>query len=147
MFLFLKQIKIIHIYGQIAKFGWQYDPIKKEIAYGSTDYQDIGELLLTNNIKIVNEVENSPEIEEAHKTITKAQRVFFLGFGYREENLKILNLPHIIHKGQNIHGTAFEAYEQEIARIKFIFKEGNRIIANDIGIFNMDNLELLRRYL
>ena len=69
-----------------------------------------------DNLKIIYEAENTPEVKEAHNLIQKAQRIFFLGFGYAKENLAILQIPNIL-ESQTIYGTAFGSTSTEITKI------------------------------
>jgi hypothetical protein len=110
----LNKLKILHVYRQIAPLKWQ-DPNE------GVDYRpQISESLLrtaAKNIKTIYEEKESPELAEAHKLIESAQRIIFLGFGYRPENMDVLNLPDLIRGGCEIRGTAFNMIEEEVKRI------------------------------
>ena len=80
--------------------------------------------------------------------IKEAKRIYFLGFGYAEENLKLLKIPEVLSKGQKIFGTALGFYEEEIIRTKF--KLNGKWVNNfhsDMILENCDCLSLLRKYL
>lgn len=134
----LNQRKLIHLYGQIAPLKWQ----------GSLDRASYGEhpdefwpKKYVDNLKIIYEAENTPEVEQARELVKKAQRIFFLGFGYAKENLEILQLPNIIGS-QRIYGTAFGLSSTEISRITHRLEIGATPI-----IEPWDCLRLLKEHL
>ncbi|MBW7990867.1 MAG: hypothetical protein FVQ84_12745 [Planctomycetes bacterium] len=55
-------------------------------------------------LKTKSKTVRSEEFDQAHDVISKAQRLFFLGFGYHPTNLKRLN-PSILSKPNMIMGT------------------------------------------
>jgi len=94
----------IHVYGEIAKLHWQH---KSGLPYDSEPPYDFLENL-TANIRVIHERADK-ELEDAKGIIRDAKKVFFLGFGYAPENLKILDIPNIFKNGQNIYGTALQS--------------------------------------
>jgi len=137
----LKNLKILHIYGQIAPLKWQ-DSAK------GIDYQPpISASLVRNtssNIRTIYEEQQNPELVEAQNIISQAEQIFFLGFGYAPENMKILGLPELIPPSNcRVYGTAFGLNRVELKRIH---TSGFKDIGN-IDIEAMDCLELLRNYL
>jgi len=86
----LAHINIVHVFGQIASLPWQ-DP-RDRIEYGR-NIREVNVLLLSKNLRIIYDGYENPDLEEARKKIAQATRIFFLGFGYAEENLKVLALP------------------------------------------------------
>jgi len=136
----LIKIRIIHVFGQVAGLKWQDLPSK--IKYRDSVYSiDIQELI--ENIKIIYEEEENPDLEEARKLISEAQHIFFLGFGYAKENLKLLKIPEILNPKQNIYGTALGSTPKEIQDISSIFRE---IVSphRSVNIEGKDCLEYLR---
>ena len=87
----ISKLRIIHIFGQIAGLEWQ--DLDSKIEY-SGNIKDIDELV--NNLRIIYEEKENPELEEAQQLVSEAQNIFFLGFGYAKENLDILNIPEIL---------------------------------------------------
>ena len=134
----LNRRRIIHIYGQIGPLVWQREP---NLPYGK-DPSNVWPGRFANDIKIIYEAENTPEVEKAIELITKANRIFFLGFGYAKENLEILQLPDIL-ENQRIYGTALGLPKREIATISSRFKK--RSYKPDIH--PLDCLQLLREFL
>jgi hypothetical protein len=143
----LKQLKILHVYGQIAPLKWQ----------NPSDYADykpkIDEPLLLNavkNIRTIYEEKQNPELTEAHSLIKQSEQVFFLGFGYAPENMQVLALPSIIPETCLVYGTAFGANDKEVERIHKRIIDGdstNSKAARRKVIEPTDCLELLRNYL
>jgi hypothetical protein len=145
----LKQLKILHVYGQITPLKWQ-DP------NNGVDYKPgIDETLLrraANNIRTIYEEKQNPELAEAQNLLKQADEIFFLGFGYAKENMEVLGLPGVIPENCNVYGTAFGLYKAQVRRIR------DRIVAGlkpdsvgfknaNIVIDSMDCLELLENHL
>ena len=77
--------------------------------------------------------------------INTAEKIFFLGFGFDEDNLKVLNIPDCFNKNQIINSTGYGYIDEEISNIK-------KIITSKSGLYNFyidksDCLLLLRRKL
>jgi len=147
----LKSLRILHVYGQIAPLKWQ-DP--KE----GVDYKpSISAPLLRSaslNIRTIYEEQKNPELKEAKELISRADQIFFLGFGYAPENMAVLDLPGVIPPGNcRVYGTAFGSNERELERVRSSIKDGLK--ADELGFRNekrvviesKDCLELLRNYL
>ncbi len=134
----------IHVYGQVDKIPWE----------GGSYYRDGHSCATTEKLS-----ENITLIEDAkpkqyrliESKISNAQRIFFLGFGYADENLKAIGIPSsAITKGINVYGTAKGLTEKEIGEIKTMleWKYDNRGVpwTNPV-IENTDCYKLLRQYL
>jgi hypothetical protein len=146
----LKQLKILHVYGQVAFLKWQ----------NPSDYieykQTINESHLersSKNIRTIYEEKENPELLEAQKILKQADQIFFLGFGYAPENMEVLNLPGAISNASKICGTAFVWEEKEIERVKERFVAGFKsatgkwVKPSNLKIENTDCLKLLINYL
>ena len=102
-----------HVYGKIAEIEWKKDGLK----YGKDfDYQQINEL--KNNIDIIHYDKNEQDFSEIRKTIKRAKRIFFLGFGFARENMDILGIPHVFKHEPEIYGTALGWTEKELIEIR-----------------------------
>jgi len=146
----LKQLRILHVYGQVAFLKWQ----------NPKDYIDyklpISELLLqrvSKNIRTIYEQKESPELNEARQLLAQAERIFFLGFGYAQENMEVLKLPDRTKRATEIYGTAFGLEPKEKLDVREKIKEwlpaeflDQVNIGYLMGSKNMDCLELLRNY-
>jgi hypothetical protein len=146
----LRNLKILHVYGQIALLRWQ----------NPSDYVDykppLTEPLLqrsANNVRTIYEEKQNPELTEAQVLLKQAEQIFFLGFGYAQENMEILNLIKTVSPVVQIYGTAFNLEPNEINSIQ---RKINKCIPAtstgykhqyNIKIENIDCLKLLRNYL
>ena len=147
----LKKLKILHVYGQIAPLKWQ------DSEHGIDYRQQTSEVILqktATNIKTIYEQKESPELNEARQLLSQAEQIFFLGFGYAEENLEILKLPDRTKRATSIYGTTFGLEIREKIDIRSRIKEWLPVEFTDqvtIGHMNstenMDCLKLLRNYL
>jgi hypothetical protein len=137
--------KFSHVYGKVSKLSWERSG--KEFFVGfrgyETDYHTLE--LLSKNIFLINERENLKRYKSLRQTISSADRIFFLGFSYQDENLQVLDIPNIFNENQKIFGTAFQMTNNEIAKIRGKLR-GN-MKSQNIQIRNMDCLELLREFL
>jgi len=138
------KIKIIHVYGKIAALPFENNYFN--IPYGNPTY--FGYLDdLAKNIKIVYE-ERKEDLREVKQLISEAQRIFFLGFGYADENLEALNFNSLIHQGSRIYGTGLGFTESE--RRKVVSKlRGKKveIVSERFTIDDCDSVMLLRKFL
>jgi len=146
----LKNLKILHIYGQIAPLKWQ------DSAQGVDYRPPIRASLLQSaslNIRTIYEEQQNPELKEAHELLKSAERIFFMGFGYAPENMGVLNLPGLIPPGCQIYGTAFGIMEKEVKDILHTVRSSRKADSNgykeryDTLIEPCDCLMLLRKYL
>ncbi|NQV37900.1 MAG: hypothetical protein HQ509_07850 [Candidatus Marinimicrobia bacterium] len=101
----LNKIPIIHIHGIIAHLPWQVmtKEVKNRIQYGALKLHTAD--ILKQNIKIVHEKSNTDIIREAKSKIKRADKIYFLGFGYDTNNLEKIGIPKLLHEGQQIYGT------------------------------------------
>ena len=146
----LNQIKICHVFGQVGPLEWQGQ-------YSETEYRvnvkNINVDALCDNIRIVYEEGDNPKLKEARKIISNAHRVFFLGFGYAEENLDVLGIPEVLEEVQQVFGTALGFTKREITGVESLFrgigfdKKKSVNIHRSVVIEDLDCLALLRQYL
>jgi hypothetical protein len=92
-----------------------------------------------NKSKVVHERVGEAQIRDL---ITGAKIIFFLGFGYREENLEILKAQELLTDDKEIFGTALGFYDREIHNIGRLLNKSRKPL-----IENIDCLTLLRKYL
>jgi len=118
----LGQIPIIHVFGQIAGLDWQDLPSKIEYRrdVGLINVED-----LIENLQIVyEEGPERAELTEARRLIADAEHIFFLGFGYADENLRVLKVPGGISVNTKVCGTVWGLRDKEIETIRMRFEEG-----------------------
>ena len=135
---------IMHVYGKIAPLDWeQEEGLKYKV-----DLRSIKILNYLENIKVLYDQREIPNRAYIDSTLQKAKRIFFLGFGYADENLDVLNIKDNFNKYQRIFGTAKDLTNNEIEKIRNKFSSlTTEKYYNEIIIENCDNLTLLRNYL
>jgi len=138
------KIKIIHVYGKLAPLP--FETTYFHINYGSPNfYKDLE--YLARNIKIVFE-ERKDDLSEAKQLISEAQKIFFLGFGYADENLNALDFNRLIHQGSRIYGTGLGLTESERRKIVLRLRGKKvEIVPERFTIDDCDSVMLLRKYL
>jgi hypothetical protein len=149
------RVPIIHVYGQIAPVKLHDSNEQRLLKYGR-DIDRFAAVNFLNNIDylyVVREERTNPELEKAHEQIAKAERIFFLGFGYAEENLEALGLPDTLHAEHLIYGTALHHTEREINHIQSFFAQGlaekgrQGFTETQVKICDWDCVHLLREFL
>jgi hypothetical protein len=133
----LSSLSIIHVYGAIDDPPWK----KNGYAYGK-DYR-LGYLNNSRTrIRIIHERTEEDVIMTLmrEQIIQTAKKVFFLGFGYDVDNLRIVNIPDDFKGDPQIFGTAYDLLSEEIDRVV-------RMMGSKAVIKKCDCTELLRRFL
>ncbi len=135
----LRAIPIVHVYGQLGQYpplageGRPYDPtITPEI---------VAECV--SGIRIVHEAEDEAAFVVAHKLLTGASRICFLGFGYHENNLRRLRFDKL-KKGKAVFGSAMGLKEAERHHVRELVRaiyDGPKL-----GNENQDALLMLREH-
>ncbi len=142
----LHKITIVHVYGVVAALPWQ------GVANGHTAEYPIKELNPTHihfgseQIRVIDEDRGHPDILQARKLLKEASRVFFLGFGFAPENLEILGIPDVLHRGTPVFGTVMNLHKGEIDNIKGRLAE-TEFDRKMLRLESFDSNTLLRNYL
>lgn len=134
---------IIHVYGKVDEIKW----------HGGSEYKADFDLKtiekLSQNIRVIGERTNDLK-DEIAKIISLHKRIFFLGFGYADENMDSMGMPGLVNEEWNIYGTAKGMTNKEIDRVRSTFMKN---FANkgawriNPRIENKTCYELLREYL
>jgi hypothetical protein len=143
----IKKISVIHVYGKIVNLPWEGST--ESAQYKKVDYQN-HEVLdnYIENIRVIYDERNEDTIiEKAKSILEKAERIFFLGFGYAKENLQLLGMPSILNRDHRIFGSALGLSQNEIDKISSIFKTIDNKSFHHIHIEDCDSKMLLRNYL
>lgn len=111
--------KFIHVYGKIDNFPWE-DPSGSE--YG-TKYGVRDILRVADNIKLIHERDNK-FLNEIKELVREAENIFFLGFGYDEDNMRALGWPKNFNANKDIFGTAFNLSQSRIGEIRAMIQRG-----------------------
>jgi len=114
----LKDMNIIHVNGYLGPLYYSPFGYKENINDANV-----------REIKTTWDKDTDDKTEKINERISYSNRIFFLGFGYLEENMKKLGLTintettnAKILAGKKIYGTAFGKKEAEIKRIIDILK-------------------------
>ncbi|OHB59734.1 MAG: hypothetical protein A2167_07615 [Planctomycetes bacterium RBG_13_46_10] len=141
----LKNLKILHLYGQVAPLKWQDS--NEGVGYRP----QISESLLrmvSSNIRTIYEEKQNPELVEAQNLLKRADEIFFLGFGFAPENMDVLRLPELIPELCQVYGTAFGLIEEEVKRVHASVHNERKVVQarTKIESIDVDCLMLLRKY-
>ncbi|MBC8416161.1 MAG: hypothetical protein H8E11_07005 [Candidatus Cloacimonetes bacterium] len=140
----LKKIPINHVYGQVVTLPWQ--GFNQFLSYRDENWK-YNVSNFSKNIKVIYNQRNTPCLHDIMISIKAAKRIFFLGFGYANENMEVLNIVDNINANQKIYGTAYGFTKKEILKIKSYFSKTHKIDNPDLVIEDCDCLTLLRNYL
>lgn len=130
----------IHVYGQIDEPHWKSGSVYGEEISWEKIYR------LASNIKVIGE-RTDEQSKIIPNLITKAARIFFLGFGYAPENMEILGLQGLLKGNMQIYGTVHNFTPKEIKQIKDLICHGADISSSAIVLENIDSCSLLKKYL
>lgn len=146
----VKSVPIIHLHGQIGKLPWQdtngagrpYNNTLKELEIIKKSMSQNGILMngqivssakhyikkeISGQIKIIHEreLDSDPGFSEAHRLLTKAEKIYFLGFGYNDENLRRLRIKNLskdieieIPEGKSVTSRIIEGTSFGIGEVK-----------------------------
>jgi hypothetical protein len=136
--IFMQVIKIYHVYGSLGSLR------KDEFDYASYGEQPtIGSLVdSSDRIDVIygaKDIQNKKEISNA---IQNADAVFFLGFGYDNLNLNILNIPQNLKDKALVFGTGVGLAESKRAELNSILK-GHGQSSNQFSIGMLNCIDLM----
>lgn len=139
-----KTICIKHVYGKVAKFDWEREG--EELCIGYKGYRQNYHTLntLKDGIHLIDERITKKNLELGN-LIMNAERIFFLGFSYADENLAMLDIPEVLSQKHWIFGTAYGMTDNEIRKIRSKFS--SKVISDKVHFENIDCLGLLRKFL
>ncbi len=146
---YLCNINILHVYGRLPLLPWEDIPTGIEYGYEiDLDY-------LIHNWDRIKTIHERSEINQdsIDDLVKKAERIFFLGFGFHEENIKTLKLETNIWRPISIYATAFKNNDEQIERIKTnlcpdIIRDGSQFGIRVKKIIEpIRSRELLEKYL
>jgi hypothetical protein len=106
-------IQILHLFGRLPELPWEN--LESGLEYGANiDYE-----YLRNNAERIKTIHERTVVdyERINFLIRNADRIFFLGFGFHEENLALLSLEKNIFKPTSIYATAFGNNDEQIEKL------------------------------
>ncbi|MDD5326272.1 MAG: hypothetical protein PHY02_00475 [Phycisphaerae bacterium] len=120
----LNLIPIIHVHGKLGDLEWKPEhrwPVQYDLS-DPLDADMVGRA--SKSIKIIYEdIAEDNEFKQARQLLTKAARIYILGFGFNMTNLKRLGLLDSDFRTVEIQGTAYNLPAQlftEIKQIKYV---------------------------
>lgn len=135
----LKTINVIHLHGKLGELPWE-DGIQTEFGQEIDDKEKLKEV--SESIKIIHEdIGNNVEFQQAYNLMNNANKIFFLGFGFSDTNIKRLNLGNLQNKF--MASSSFNMSRTEVERLTNI--TGGKI---SFSIYNSHKcLDFLREQL
>ena len=122
----INEIPIIHVHGSLGKLPWQGHPSRpyepRRFTSHGADISDAEIKSASLQIKVVSEVDKkSQEFKEAYQIMDSATKIFFLGFGYYELNLKRLRIESITGYPcyRDVYGTSYGMGNSDLKTIKW----------------------------
>lgn len=105
---FSEIINIIHVHGSLGRLKWQTEEMCPfpQVHYGAPLTSDYIKCA-SESIKIIPETQDdTPEFIEAFDLLNNAARIYFLGFGYHDANLRRLKITSVSSgRPRDIRGT------------------------------------------
>ena len=102
----LKRINIFHVYGKLADLPWENE--NDNLDFGGNIWLNQLENK-KNNIKTIFERKrNAVELSSIDKSILLADKIYFLGFGFAQENVDTLSLSTYIREDRLIYVSDFD---------------------------------------
>jgi len=136
----LMSIPIIHVYGKVGDLEWQSENGMEYRSFLSN--YDISKLV--DNLFVIREERENPNAELAKAEIQKAKRIFFMGFGFAEDNLQVLNIPKILPDDVEIYATNMGLTNRKKDKIDKLFRRSSHQV--HIGENPTDCVKLLEEY-
>lgn len=124
---YISHIKIKHVFGEVNFISPAVYQLGRKDFF-QTDYQTV-----VNNAKTIKTIgeRNSLDLSEIRDLIANASRIIFLGFGFNQENIDLLNIKHDANRDTKIFGTSFKLNENRVKEI-----------TNKISLISYDGLGL-----
>lgn len=141
----VNSIPILHVFGKIADLDWQNK--EKGIPYKSVRPNNIDLKKFIGNINTINEIDISEMVDSIQKLLKDTKRIFFLGFGYLDENIRFLGFPVILDKEQIVRGTGIGLSDKERSTIRDLYFHKVHYTQKEKIISNFNCKDLLREYL
>jgi hypothetical protein len=102
----LKKIKIYHVYGKLAELPWENE--NSCLEYGGNLWLNQLEDKKDNIKTIFERRKNTGVIDSIISSIESASKIYFLGFGFAQENVEMLSLKRNIKPGTLLYVSDFE---------------------------------------
>jgi len=132
-------LNIYHVFGRLPSFN--HESIRSGVQM--FPYQNFGITrsdykYAIENIKTLHERNNVDE-SKISKLIGDAERIFFLGFGFAEENLALLNFNNNVKKRVEVYSTTYGLSESKREAIRWTLANAIKIHFKNDNIRARDN--------
>ncbi|MCH7764143.1 MAG: hypothetical protein IIB95_10445 [Candidatus Marinimicrobia bacterium] len=119
-----QSMKFYHVYGSLADLDWQNNRSGVPFQHPrALDYSSI-----IKNVKLIfEERKKSQLLATIHEEISEAKRIFFLGYGYLEQNNNILKLKELLTESHEVFGTAYNNSPNQIKKIKYKLSDNSTV--------------------
>jgi hypothetical protein len=139
--IFRKSISdFIHVYGKLGELEGRSEVVRKYEP--KVDGSAVEKAF--NQIELIYEVERSEKRRKLRQMVEWAGQICFLGFGYHEENLKLLGLDEVDLGQTSIFGTGYQLTERKRKWIKERFSSEYQRRIN-LGRESLDCLSFLQQ--
>ncbi len=142
----VKKIEIVHVYGKVGLLPWQASPDEQSLVlnygeYTRSAYENAERIMSLIDV-IYSTRENSDIVRKIRDRIRSADRILFMGFGFDDDNMRILGFPLTLNN-KRINGTTYKKTKNEIIHME------NKIIDDNPGgmLYDCNTTYLLREYL
>jgi hypothetical protein len=132
------KIPIIHVYGQLSRIPYPEPSSRPYVPDPEYTNHFVG--YAAAGIKILHETE--PELHEAHRLLTEAQKICFLGFSYHPLNAQRLALSD--SSNRTVFGSALGLEDAEINNVEAALRTA--LLCGGVTLDRADNLVVLRRH-
>ena len=138
----LSILKIIHLHGQLGFLPWQ-EKDEKGFFREYTSESDIYQITAaTRNIKILHEdLDRDNQFLEARQILSEAEKIYFLGFGFHQINLKRLDIVNL-SGNKAIFGTSIGFSRNE--KLEICRNVNNKIIPDYLK--DVDIIKIFREF-
>ncbi len=146
----METFKIYHVFGRLPALPYEGEPF---LRYRNTEtlYKFLEDALV--QFKTLCEREDCDSVI-TKELLSKAKKIIFLGFGYADENLRLLNIYSHFTNSVNVYGTAFGLSPNQIKNIsdKMYTKvtltiHNSTVMLNKPKLINCKSKELLEECL
>lgn len=121
------RLKIYHPYGSLGPLPYETSP-PKGISYGEADVLSLAKVA-TNLRTFTEQQEDIADLADMRDSLSGADRIVFLGFGYHRQNMELLT-TNVLPTASRIYGTSLglSASDTEVVsdQLNFFYREQYR---------------------
>jgi hypothetical protein len=101
----LNNIPIIHVHGRLGLLPWQHGTGRDYIPRPDLLKPEVIKSISEQIVVISKDEDTSPEFDHAFNLMKDAERIYFVGFGYHDMNLRRLKIDKLDYK--ELIGTSY----------------------------------------